>query len=175
MQLGKLTWTTLLEIVGIFSIVGSIIFVGLQMKQDQEIAAAENVMLVVSERQAWTELLANNSVVWINGNSGAELTTEEALIYNQLAETLELRYFSSWFRNQRVPGGNPPQVFVYDWVADLEENPGLMEFWSGFSIQQERKYQQLGSEGALGSLWRAAVDELLAERSRDDQRSTANE
>ena len=165
MRSGKLTWTTVLEIVGIFSIVGSLIFVGLQMKQDREIAAAENVMLVLSEREVWAELIAANGNIWIKGNSGAELTPEEDLAYMALAEVLNLRYFASWFRGQRVPGANPPETFAYEWAVIVNENPGLMRFWQDMVSRQDHTYGQLGIEQAVS--WRQTVNDYIADIAED--------
>jgi hypothetical protein len=39
------------QVIGIFALVASLMFVGLQMKQDREIAAGDNTLLVISERQ----------------------------------------------------------------------------------------------------------------------------
>ena len=142
MESRKLNWTAILEIVGIFSIVGSLIFVGLQMKQDREIAAGDATLLVVSERQIWAELMAENGSIWIKGNSGADLTAEESLTYSSLASVQEMRHFSGWFRNQQTPGGNPPESFAYEWAHECSENPGLMKFWRESSDRADRKYEQ---------------------------------
>jgi len=168
MESGKLPWTTILEIVGIFSIVGSLIFVGLQMKQDREISAGENTLLVIAERQVWAELMAENGSIWIKGNSGADLTAEESLTYGTLAEVHELVYFSGWFRNQRVPGGNPPETFAYEWAERCSESPGLMQFWRDSSGRQARKYEQLGLEGEPANLWRQTVNAYIEELAQDD-------
>ena len=168
MQSERLSWTRILEIVGIFSIVGSLIFVGLQMKQDRDIAASENVLLVLSEQQAWTGLLAENAAIWINGNTGAELTAEEDLVYQSLAQSRQLRQFEAWFRNQRVPGGNPPETFAYEWATEAIENPGLMRWWRDESAKQEHKYEQLGFAGEPANLWRQTVNKFIEERTQDN-------
>jgi len=163
MQPKPLNWTRILEILGIFSIVGSLIFVGLQMKQDREIAAAENVMLVVSDRREWAALLAENGEIWLAGNSGTSLTGKDELTYRSLAEVLELRYYSAWFRNQRVPGGNPAETFAYLWAQQAVENPGLMQYWRELTEEMALRYERLGLEGQPANLWHQTVNEYIDE------------
>ncbi len=73
-----------LEIVGIFAVVVSLLFVGLQMRQTQDIAIAEmdwnNMIAEMESRSAIYEY----PDVWAKGNAGVTLTPSESVIYTTL-------------------------------------------------------------------------------------------
>ena len=73
-----------LEIVGIFSVVVSLVFVGLQMRQTHEIALAEmgwNNM--IAEMESRSDIYEFPDI-WRKGNAGEALNPTEAIIYKTL-------------------------------------------------------------------------------------------
>ena len=64
-------WKEIIELVAVFSIVASLIFVGLQIKQEQEIAAANSVSMAAEGNRYWAELVLENTEVWLKGLSDA--------------------------------------------------------------------------------------------------------
>ena len=63
-------WNEMAELVGIAAVVGSLIFVGLQMKQAQEIGNAERRSSLVANGIELHSLIIKNADVWIKGNAG---------------------------------------------------------------------------------------------------------
>jgi hypothetical protein len=135
----KIDWKTLAELIGISAIVASLIFVGLQVRQDRQIAVSQNLLTVAADRKHWVELVSANSSIWIKGKAGHLLSPEEEEIYLSLADALELQYAADWFRAQEVPGVNSPEVFAYKFAEILSENPGLMQYWQDVSTQWARQ------------------------------------
>ncbi len=67
-------WKDIAELIGIGAIVGSLIFVGFQMRQDKLIAEAQ----IYAERDDTTvnlaQLIGQNSDVWKKGLDGDDIT-----------------------------------------------------------------------------------------------------
>ena len=73
-----------LEIVGIFAVVVSLIFVGLQIQQTQNIAIAEmNWNNMISEMESRSAIYEYPDV-WAKGNAGETLNSSESVIYTTL-------------------------------------------------------------------------------------------
>ena len=60
----------LVEIVAMFSTVASLIFVGMQLLLDREVASTESVAKASEGRKYMAELIADNSEVWTQGLTG---------------------------------------------------------------------------------------------------------
>ena len=78
------------EFVGITAIVASLIFVGLQLKQSQEIAIAETFLSILSSEIEATTGINENADIWAKANSGAELSAAEYVIFSNIVSTLDL-------------------------------------------------------------------------------------
>ena len=127
--MSKVDWKTAVEIVGISAIVVSLVFVGLQVRQDREIAVAQNMLSVVEAKKHWVEVMTPNSSIWLKANSEMALTPEEREIYWWMAHALEVQYFVDWFRAEQVPGANSADNFAYAFALVLDRNPGLLDYW----------------------------------------------
>ena len=56
-----------MQVVGIFAVVASLLFVGLQMKQSQDIAVVETYGNISESTQHLTNLVENNADLWKRG------------------------------------------------------------------------------------------------------------
>ena len=74
----KTDWKDIAELIGITAIVGSLIFVGMQMRQAQEIAIADGYSALQSYAYARSELLSANADLVAKANRGDELSEAEA-------------------------------------------------------------------------------------------------
>jgi len=80
-----------MQVVGIFAVVASLIFVGLQMRQDQEIAQAQALVDASAVVIDLNQFIENNKEVWIKGLDGAELSLEDNLTFRALCRANFLR------------------------------------------------------------------------------------
>ncbi len=71
-------WKDVLELIGIAAIVASLIFVGLQLKQSQDIALSASIL---ASRVETNSSISDHSDVWAKGNSGADLDGGETAGY----------------------------------------------------------------------------------------------
>ena len=78
-----------LEIVGLMGVVGSLIFVGLEVRQSRQIAYMDQLAVARQLVGDYRQKLIENSEIWYRGCSGEVLADAERFVFVQLA--LELR------------------------------------------------------------------------------------
>ena len=79
----SLHWRDVAELVGIASIVASLIFVGLQLKQDRELGMADITSARTESAVALTQLVTENRELWIKGLDGERLRTQESMNFGE--------------------------------------------------------------------------------------------
>jgi hypothetical protein len=84
-------WKDIAELVGIAAIVASLIFVGLQMRQDRTIAESESYIDAASQITELNQLISDNKDIWVKGLDGDELTAEEQSVYQGMWWALWVR------------------------------------------------------------------------------------
>jgi hypothetical protein len=145
-----------LEIIGLFSVVASLVFVGLQMKQSQEIALSQasqartamslEIILSTAENPLFTSAM-------VKGRNGKEQSPEEQAATSQYAiailwsyEDQHIQYSNGFLSEER-------------WSASKEQ---LKRFLSESSTMPVRwAYER--APGRLSPSFRAILDELIAE------------
>jgi len=126
-------WRLALEMVGIVSIVASLVFLGLQMRQTHEIALATLYQMRADSARELTKTQLESEVLRdarLKADAGAELTPHDLFVLNS-ADFLSFNHFeSSHFLYQ--------QGLLSDehWESDLraigammEGNPDLQDYW----------------------------------------------
>ena len=123
--MSKSNWKDIAEFTGMVAIVLSLIFVGLQMKQSQEIAIAETYQQEIEAAYASGALAACNSEAVDKANNGDELSGAERFA---LQEYVRARWVHGFFSQShqmflsRNTGG--PITFTSIFFC---ENPGLIK------------------------------------------------
>ena len=87
------SWKDTAELVGIAAIVVSLVFVGLQLKQDRVVALGQTYQ---SSLQAAIELnaaMAEHAEVWAKARRTSDLTDTETVVMNQLIDMWRARAF----------------------------------------------------------------------------------
>lgn len=121
-------WKDFAEFIGICAVAASLIFVGLQIRQDREIAIAEIFADHDDTQIGWAELIADNSETWVSGLGGDELSDQDRATFNALASA----YFSKeWDRYMRslLISGVPSQGIVANFAHTIHAYPGLEAAW----------------------------------------------
>ena len=118
-----------MQIVGIFALVGSLIFVGLQMKQTQEIAAFESLTAGADRGLAFRALLAENADAWAKGCNGEKLTDEERTRFASVFEAFSSNYYTAWARAQTDDFNTlDSTVFIRRYAINLYRFPALAAY-----------------------------------------------
>ncbi len=159
------SWKDYAEIIGIAAIVASLIFVGLQMRQDQEIAQAQALVDASAVVTDLNQFIENNKGVWIKGLDGAELSLEDNFTFRALCRANFLRKIAHWERAKRLDAGNPDfiaQGFAYE----IHVYPGLRRYFDevieSFEEQRSAFGHTRSDEG-----FTSAVEASLAELDRN--------
>ncbi|MCH9695521.1 MAG: hypothetical protein K0U72_13495 [Gammaproteobacteria bacterium] len=115
-----------LEIIGMTAIVASLVFVGLQLQQDQRIAATETYGDVAGSSLHIAEILQGRGELWRRGLDGAELSAGEQIEFGALATAVEAWFVMNWSRSSRL-GTSNPDAMVRDYAFALYCHPGLRQ------------------------------------------------
>lgn len=152
------------ELVGIAAIVASLIFVGLQMKQSQALADAENRLSYSSNRVDLINAINEHVDVWVKGNAGESLTTpEEEAIYTNLVSTYISTFFFNFAQQRDIRGTSADESNpVANVVAFLYENPGAYAVWDEEQLRAQTYRRAVLPDSAntdIGDDFRRAVRE----------------
>jgi hypothetical protein len=151
-----------LEIVGIFAVVVSLIFVGLQMQQTQNIAIAEmnwnNMIAEMESRSAIYEY----PDVWAKGNAGETLNPSESVIYTTLIRDFNSLQFYRVNNFLTLTGDDSGiDEVVTDTSGFLFENPGARREWEALRATF-RRWREPNTAGGYSSRFEELVRAQLA-------------
>ncbi len=155
-------WKMFAELMGITAIVASLIFVGMQMQQTQEIAIAEMNASTLANSIESGNALIENAETWVKGNAGDELTPGESVIYMRLLQNVNNRFYSSASQLRGLGLDNVADVEVVELAAFLYQNPGARRAWR---CREERLRQYRGivkPDEEVSSLWIDTVESMFA-------------
>ena len=117
------------EMIGIAAIVASLVFVGMQMEQSQQLAWADSVLTINANVIEEGALQAEHIDVWSKGNKGEELTASEYAIYRVLFKNRQSAEFYNWIALERL--GTQYEGVAFQVLARfLYQNPGARAEWS---------------------------------------------
>ena len=123
-------WKDAAELIGIAAIVASLIFVGLQMQQAQEIANADRRMMFVANTIELHNAINENADIWARGKAGEDLDEIEVIVFDRLMSSMnDFFYFSS---RAATGVGNEygAQSTIHKFAVFLHRNPGARRAWS---------------------------------------------
>ncbi len=111
-------WKTVAESIGIVAIVISLVFVGVQLQQDRDLAQVSSFGSTVESANALSELVQGNSEVWVRGLNGEELADTELAVFMSMIRAVESRYMNFIVRwraasDERFDPEAPARLFAY--------------------------------------------------------------
>ena len=126
-----------LQVIGIFALVASLIFVGLQMKQAQEIGNAERRMTRVANEIELRNAINEHADIWLRGLSGQELDESEAVRFKNLVLAKSSFHQHLAGAARELGSDWAEQVQVRELALFLYANSSAREVW--FSKQEQIK------------------------------------
>ena len=154
----RTTWKETAELIGITAIVVSLVFVGLQLKQSQDIVLSELDAALNAIDVEITGNIGDHADVWVRGNNGAQLSDSELAIYGRLVSDINTRHQTSYRRNIRFGRVDVARINVAILAVFLHTNPGAKIMWeSGLNTLD---YQKLGIDRTAGPFNQAVKIEL---------------
>ena len=147
--MSKSDWKDVVELTGIAAIVASLIFVGLELRQSQQIAFAEQEGAQIADFMSVGELISVKSDLVVKMNNHVALTEAEKIEARHLVDSLRLMHF---FTRQRAVFLDHPSVGVQERALAvlLFENPGLRRQWSTNLASDSRLFAAMGHADRRG-------------------------
>ena len=142
----KTDWKTTAELIGIAALIASLLFVGMQLRQDREIATAQLFAEYDNTVIEWGGLISDNRDIWVRGLNGAELDESERAAFFTLGGTFFFKEGGRFARARAMSSYSP--TLVVNYVAQTIFNyPALETVWrqQPFVLQQK-------AEGQIGPL-----------------------
>ena len=122
-------WKDIAELVGISAIVVSLVFVGMQLKQSQQLAWGDSVLTMRANLIEEGALQAAHINIWIKGNAGEELNASDYEIYKILFSNRQSGEFYNWIALELL-GTNYEGVAPQVLARFLHLNPGARTEWN---------------------------------------------
>jgi len=125
-------WKDIAELVGIAAIVVSLIFVGTQIRQDQDIAVAQIFADYDDTQIEWARLVGENKDVWVRGLKDEELSDADGASFNVIAAAFFDKE-STRVRRSILITGVPSSGIVKKNADIIYSYPGLMAAWKDWA------------------------------------------
>jgi hypothetical protein len=130
-----------LQIVGLFGVLGGLVFVGLQLRQDQRIASAEDVFTSASLRFDLAEILGGDAEVWVKGARGESLSEVEEAQFDAMIDAAHGLGYAVWYRETQIGSPRDAQNAARATASFYARTPALLRYWyernsdSGFPFE----------------------------------------
>ena len=117
-------WREIAELIGIAAIVASLIFVGLQLQQDTQIARSESLVADQVLDLEFAQLIDGRRNVWRRGLAGEQLSDDDQVSFDLMAYAL-FRQQANDFRRGLVFGDAITDLTADSYAFFVYGNPGL--------------------------------------------------
>ena len=129
-----ISWKETVELIGIFSILASLIFVALQLRQEEALLQTEMRAAMVANFVAVNDSIIENANIWVRGNKGEELDRAESAIYERLVANKNDYMFHSW-QTFHITEPQSEEHVLSHFAGFLSDNPGAYQVW----LDRERR------------------------------------
>ena len=116
-----------MQVIGIFAVVASLIFVGQQLRLDRQIAMSEGWLQFEETQVLLSELIGQNSELWIKGLDGKELTAADQLRFDEIVGSLEARFVSRFMRSSMGVRATSSDWEAQKFAHEMYMHTGLRE------------------------------------------------
>ena len=113
-----------MQVAGIFALVLSLIFVGVQLRQEQEIAIVDTYGAVAETEINISVLVSENMAIWRRGLEGGDLSEDERGVFDGLIAAVAAHYQRMFIRWSRLGPGDPDRV-ASEFAYAMYVFPGL--------------------------------------------------
>jgi hypothetical protein len=147
--------------IGLLGVMGSLIFVGLQVKQADEVAVMDVLDGTAERGHELSALIADNADVWYRACLGEELTPPERIIAANIYWSYLQSSWNNWVRIRETGlGSTSPDFLTNAYAANLHRYPGFREIALSY-----RDWSEIGRvfDGKDVEVYRAAVFARLEE------------
>lgn len=136
-------WKATAELIGIAAVVASLVFVGIQLRQEQEIAIVDTYGSVVESNVAVLSLIGENPDVWEKGLLGEELSSSDEIVFSTMVRAVFSRHAQMYIRFARIGPGDPEEI-LQEYAYAIYKFPGLRRQWEAYNEFQDHSDSALG-------------------------------
>ena len=154
-------WNEFFERIGIVAIIASLIFVGLQVRQDQNIAVVQILSAHDGNMVEMASLISENRDVWIPGLDGEKLSEPDEMAFQTMADAAD-RLMNARFTRTQLLDTFPGEIVAQRYAFKLYTYPGLRRVYEG-KENRRQTHDAAYSRAGNGEPFRIAVDKFLAE------------
>lgn len=155
-------WKYIAELVGILAIVASLIFVGIQLKQDRDLAIVEASIASFSHMLEMRNQQFEYIEIWNGGNAGLELNADQRAIYRGLIVGAHQSAFMIWSSLDRAGLANV-EFAVSDFAGFLYRNPAARLEWEIYVDEIDSLRELPGEDFQRNTNWEDIVKMRLKE------------
>ena len=143
-------------------VIGGLVFVGLQLQQDRDIAVVNGLRTTESNFYYWAELVSSNGDLWARGLAGESLSAGELVQFEAMAEARQFALYSRWYAagGDVTSGAVTQESFMQELAVEIASNPGFLRWWRDFS----EHLIEIGRSDEYDEALTAAIDDYLAAR-----------
>ena len=123
-----ISWKEAAELTGIFAILASLIFVALQLQQEEKLLQSEMRAAMVSNFVAVNNSIIENADIWVRGNKGEKLDQAESAIHAKLVANMNDHMFQLHQTFLVTEPESEEQVLAM-FAGFLLDNPGAYQAW----------------------------------------------
>ncbi len=134
------TW---FEVIGISAVVASLVFVGVQLRQEQEIAAGQYAYDWLSAKIELSGLIAEHKEIWVAGLKGEELSEVDSAVLDNLISAW-IGFQTARYRNRLLISGDDASQVALEVANSIHTYPRLKVFWRGYMNYVAEVHGDLG-------------------------------
>lgn len=160
-------WRQIAEAIGVAAIVASLVFVGFQIRQEDDIARLELIDRSTDQQRELQEWIAENADLWVRGCAGSELSAAEEKVFQSIFDIYISQTYNRWvvryaIKEQTGAGG---QYLIDSIAANVHRYPG---FRAAFDARRSWTAEGRRYEDYYVDEYRRALDARLAELEKID-------
>ena len=121
-------WKTVAEFVGISAIIGSLVFVGLQLRQEQTIAIVDTYGSITESNEAALALISAHPDIWEKGLLGDELSVSDEIVFSGMVRAVMSHFQHMVIRFNRI-GPLDYDRLLHNFAYAIYIFPGLRRQW----------------------------------------------
>ena len=119
-------WKEIAELFGIAAIVASLVFVGLQLKQEDEVAQLEMFDRSLEQQRELADWITQHAEIWQRGCSGEELSDSDQLVFARIYLVYLNHNYLRWLRFKVSDfAGSDGQHLINSLAANIHRYPGI--------------------------------------------------
>jgi len=125
----KIKWKVIAESIGVITIILSLIFVGLQLKQSQLIGQNEIELSHLEARIVAIGQINDQINVWVRGLAAEKLSVDDAAVFENLLININDITYTASMSHFNLGGNDDARMLIEDFAIFLHRNPGARRAW----------------------------------------------